>query len=124
MKFSSADVIGKTLIAKRRIAAKSAPSDYAPIVRYFEVGEPIGVVQSYLAPKLGRTKLHWEFYGPGTSSYFVAHYDDAFDLSHLQNQFPQKEETFTGGVLRIGGALVGGYLGIKFLGLFINSLKK
>lgn len=86
--YSADEIIGKTLVAKVRIAYFDTPTDTAAPVGYIAAGQPIGVVYSYLLPNAsyGRSGLYWTFKGALGNFYYVKHQLDVFDIKSLQEQ--------------------------------------
>lgn len=77
MIFSAAQVVGKTLNAKRTVQAFTQP-DGKTVARTFRAGQPVGVVYSWVETPSG---LFWMFQ-PGISSqpYFVKHQTGTFEV--------------------------------------------
>ena len=85
----SADkVIGKTLIAKKRIPVYSGCSNTNKPYRYVEPGNIVGVVSSYIINSCGGV-LHWSFgkfdkndpYNKLKKIYYVKHEKGAFEIT-------------------------------------------
>lgn len=81
--FNAADLIGKTLIAKKKLTAYNSSGDP---VGYVAAGQPAGVVYSYLEPKPGvREKFMWAFEVNGFF-YYIPHERGAFDVGVIKQQ--------------------------------------
>lgn len=85
---SATQIIGKQLLAKKKVAIYRLPDDNQKPVFYVEAGNPIGVVYSYL--KLDATKnrkfLYWQFMDSNNKPYYVRHEQNSFDLGALKEQ--------------------------------------
>lgn len=93
--YSAATIIGKTLIAAKPVAIKRLATDAAPVVFTVAVGQPVGVVDSYLNPKEGRSRLYWSFRDNSGRYYYAEHIPGNYSLSALKDQgaMTTKEET-------------------------------
>lgn len=94
---SATQIIGKQLLAKKKVAIYRLPDDNQKPVFYVEAGNPIGVVYSYL--KLDVTKnrkfLYWMFLDSNKKAYYIRHNENLIDLKSLKEQGVKsvKEET-------------------------------
>ena len=84
--FNAADIIGKTLIAKRQTNILRLPSSNAIPVFQANAGETIGVVNSYLLPNNERNNIFWMFEDNVGRPYYVEHQQNKFDVKTLQQQ--------------------------------------
>jgi len=84
--YNAADIVGKTLIAKKKIDIVRLPKDDASTVYTVSPGETVGVVYSYLLPNNNRKKLYWSFYDSNNKAYYVEHNVGDFDIKSLQSQ--------------------------------------
>jgi len=96
--FNAAQVIGKTLIANKKIAIWKEPKKPSKDIKgtvwgnvYVNDGEPIGVVYSYVGGT-GVDPLFWVFQTPGKNIgqlgafYYVEHKEGNFDITSLREQ--------------------------------------
>lgn len=122
------DIVGKTLRAARSIPAQALPEDAATVIRYFEPGEILGVVDSYLDVRPGRTSVYWMFRPENQAPFYVAHREGRFDLAYLRSQgirtIEEKEAAAKPLLERLGGRLVRGVLGLGALYIAVKSIKK
>jgi hypothetical protein len=81
--FNAADIIGKTLIAKRQINVLSSPD--GPPLAVVLPGNSVGVVDTYIGGTAGRP-LYWAFIGQNNRPYYVLHSPGNFDVSALRAQ--------------------------------------
>jgi len=84
--FNAADIIGKTLIAKKTTNILRLPTDNAIAVYKANAGETIGVVNSYLLPNNQRNNIFWMFEDSNGKPYYVEHQQNQFDVKTLQSQ--------------------------------------
>jgi len=93
--YSADAIIGKTLIAAKPVAIKRIPSDVAPVVFMVAVGQPVGVVQSFVSPTAGRTRLWWQYRDKDGRYYYSEQVVGNYSLSALKDQGVQttKQET-------------------------------
>lgn len=85
--FSAADIIGKTLFAKKDTPIFATPTEMGQPLLIIKKGQPIGVVYSYLAPNANRAKLYWVFESKTSKKpYYVAHNVGNFDIKALYDQ--------------------------------------
>ena len=84
--FNAADIIGKTLIAKKQTNILRLPSSNAISVYEANAGETIGVVNSYLLPNNQRNNIFWMFEDSNGKPYYVEHQQNQFDVKTLQSQ--------------------------------------
>jgi len=84
--FNAADIIGKTLIAKKQTNILRLPTSNALTVYQANAGETIGVVQSYLLPNNDRNNIFWSFEDSNGRPYYVEHQQNKFDVKTLQQQ--------------------------------------
>ncbi len=91
MAYTADDIVGLTLFAARQVKMKKLPQNHAPIVGVVEPGAAVGVVYSWLEPTATRTNLHWMFYDPNGTAYYVEHTPGAFDLKSIQQQIEKKK---------------------------------
>lgn len=69
--YSVSDLIGKTMIAKGTVPLFRLPLDSAPAIHNVSPGNTIGVVDSYLLPKEGRTAVYLMFYDKDRRAYYM-----------------------------------------------------
>ena len=81
-KYNPDDLIGKTFYPLKRVFAYGDASTIDKPVYFFDPGNPIGVVYSYLSKPTG---LWWQFKS-GSKSYFVKHEQGLFNLKDLKDQ--------------------------------------
>lgn len=93
--FSVSQIIGKNLIAASPVALKRQPTDAAPVIFTVLPGQPVGVVDSYLMPKAGRSRLYWAFIDSTGRPYYSEHRQGLYSLSALKDQgtITVKEQT-------------------------------
>lgn len=84
--FNAADIIGKTLIAKKQTNILRLPTSNAISVYQANAGETIGVVNSYLLPNNQRNNIFWMFEDSNGKPYYVQHQQNQFDVKTLQSQ--------------------------------------
>lgn len=84
--YSAADIIGKTLIAKRPINLVRFANDNAPIVYVVDAGQSVGKVFSYLPSGPNRSVLYWQFEDDNKRPYFAAHHQGDYDIKALSEQ--------------------------------------
>jgi len=84
--FNAADIIGKTLIAKKQTNILRLPTSNAISVYQANAGETIGVVNSYLLPNNQRNNIFWMFEDSNGKPYYVEHKQNQFDVKTLQQQ--------------------------------------
>lgn len=84
--YSAADIIGKTLIAKKTVNVLRIPSDSAKAVFVVKPSQAVGNVYSYLSTNPERKSLYWMFLDSSKRPYYVSHEIGKFDLSSLQEQ--------------------------------------
>jgi hypothetical protein len=124
MTYSVNDIVGKTLVAKKRVPVKASPLDSAPILRYIEAGKPVGVVYSYLEPKTGRSQLYWmfeeDFFGDVTY-YYIPHSVGAFDKEVLESQFPKPPTTLADTAKNALFGIAGIWAGVQIIKSIIDK---
>lgn len=87
MSYSAADIIGKSLIAKRPIPVYSNTSAGAKPLLVIPPGGTVGVVYSYIVPKPGNPYMYWQFESPVTKRmYYAKHVVGSFDERSLKDQ--------------------------------------
>lgn len=123
-------IVGKTLVARKRIPFfyKYVDGRENKPDGYFQRGNTIGSVQSWLDPKPpSRNKLYWAFVDSKGTSYYVPHAVGSFDLGTLKDQGVKSEleliqdanktpDTWQGVALRIGIVAVAAWAAVTFLG--------
>lgn len=82
--FNAKDIVGKTLIAKKKVYLYSSPSAKNPLAS-INPGQTIGVVYSYLSPNKNRPQLFWMFKN-GINYVYVPHQEGSFDIKSLKDQ--------------------------------------
>jgi hypothetical protein len=81
------EIPGRSLVAARRVPYKRWPVDADEPLGYFEPGDFVGMVYSYIDIDPPRnTKLYWQFLTSQGTAYHVPHDNENFDLQHLLNQ--------------------------------------
>ncbi len=126
--FNVNDIVGRTLFAKTDVPLKRLPEDSAPVVFTVKAGNAVGVVDTYLLPKDGRSVMYWAFNDANGKPFYAAHAVGRFDLTALTQQgvksdqqkadesktWQEKLPTYlTNGILLIGGLYV--------LGQFVHA---
>jgi hypothetical protein len=91
-------IVGKTLVAKKRVPVKDLAYDSAKVVRYVEPGKTVGVVFSYLNPTANRSVVYWMFEPPGQKPFYVPHDPNSFDLDKIKKQIEEEEKKKGGGL--------------------------
>lgn len=81
--FSAADIVGKTLIAKTKVAIKRQPSKAAPTVFTVSPGETVGVVYSWVNAD---GELWWMYYDNNKNPYYTQHGTGIYDIKSLNAQ--------------------------------------
>jgi hypothetical protein len=82
--FSAKNIVGKTLIAKKKVYLYISPGAKNPIAS-INPGQTIGVVYSYLSPNKNRSQLWWMFQN-GINFVYVPHQEGSFDIKSLKDQ--------------------------------------
>jgi hypothetical protein len=82
--FNAKDIVGKTLIAKKKVYLYSSPDATNPLAS-INPGQTIGVVYSYLSPNKNRPQLWWMFQN-GIKYVYVPHQEGSFDVKSLKDQ--------------------------------------
>lgn len=85
---SASQIIGKQLLAKKKVAIYRLPDDSQKPVFYVEPGNPIGIVYSYLKldPTKNRKFLYWQFMDSNGKPYYTRHAENLIDLKSLKDQ--------------------------------------
>jgi len=83
--FNAADIIGKTLVAKKSTNIYRLPNDAAESVYVVSPGQSIGVVDSYFLPSTKRNYLYWGFVDNKQQPYYVEHKTGQFDVNTLKD---------------------------------------
>jgi phage baseplate assembly protein gpV len=85
--FNAGDLIGKTLIARVRVALYRRPQDGEKPFAFTESGQSIGIVYSYLEASAAkkRSSFYWMFQD-GAGFYYVPHRLNFFDVGALKQQ--------------------------------------
>jgi hypothetical protein len=84
--FNAADVVGRTLIARTGVSLKRDPSDTGAVIYTVPSGGTVGVVDTYLLPKAGRSFLYWGFKDSSGRPYYAEHKEGLFDVKSLSEQ--------------------------------------
>ena len=84
--FKAGDVIGKTLYSRVAVPLTRYGWDEEKPFKVVPAGELVGVVDSYVLPKAGRSRLWWMFYGPDGRQFMAEHKAGAFDIGVLRGQ--------------------------------------
>lgn len=84
--FSAAQIVDKTLTAKRTVYVYRDATDVAKSYGKVDPGNPVGVVLSWLDPKAGRSKLWWVFRDGSGGYYYTPHDNGIFDVADLKAQ--------------------------------------
>jgi hypothetical protein len=94
--YNAADIIDKTLVAKKTTNIVRIANDKAPTVYQVQPGSTIGTVYSYLLPNANRDGLYWQFYDQDNKPYYVKHKIGQFDISTIKSEgaltLEEKEE--------------------------------
>jgi len=86
MQYSADQIIGKTLQAVSPVPIRRAAMDSSPVVYTVPTGQPVGVVTSFLLPKLGRNTLYWEFKDSAGRFYYTPQAPGMYNVQSLENQ--------------------------------------
>lgn len=86
MQYSADQIIGKTLQAVSPVPIRRAAMDSSPVVYTVPTGQPVGVVTSFLLPKLGRNSLYWEFKDSAGRYYYTPQAPKMYNVQSLENQ--------------------------------------
>lgn len=86
MSYSPEDVVGTNLFAASSVPIKSLPLDNATTLGYFQRGDFVGKVYSFLLPKPGRTTLYWMFYDKNGKAYYTPQKKGLYSENSLRNQ--------------------------------------
>lgn len=81
--YSVDDIVGKTLIAKKKVAIKRQPSDTAPTVYTVSPGETVGVVYSWVSRD---GSIWWMYYDTNKNPYYTRHEPGLYDVKALAAQ--------------------------------------
>lgn len=88
--YSAADIIGRTLTAKKTINVYKFPVDDSELLGQIHPGQTVGVVYSYLdaAPGANRSSLFWMFAPDplGGNYFYTRHQEGDYDVSALKQQ--------------------------------------
>lgn len=84
--YSAADIIGKTLIAKKSIGIKREPTDLSNIILTVQPGQSVGIVDSYYNVIPGRSVLYWGFKDANGRNYYSPHLEGYYDIRALSDQ--------------------------------------
>jgi hypothetical protein len=84
--YNAADILDKTLIAKKTTSIVRIADDQAPSVYEATPGTTIGTVYSYLLPNENRDTLYWQFYDQNEKAYYVKHKPGQFDIKTIASQ--------------------------------------
>lgn len=84
--YNAADIIDKTLVARKTTSIVRVADDQAPSVYEATPGTTIGTVYSYLLPNENRDTLYWQFYDQNNRAYYVKHKPGQFDISTIRSQ--------------------------------------
>jgi len=84
--YNASQIVGKTLYGKVPVQLKRLPEDSAAVVYTVPVGTPVGIVDSYLMPKEGRSNLYWSFRDKNGNYYYAEHKPDRFDIRQIAAQ--------------------------------------
>lgn len=94
--YSAVDIVGKTLIASKKVPVYKFPSNKETPYGYVDIGQPVGVVYSWVDadPSLNRTGLWWSFAKDtgATSFYWTPHIPGNFSVDALKQQGVLTEE--------------------------------
>jgi hypothetical protein len=80
--FSAADIVGKSLIAKKRVDIYDTVHAHRKRIAYIRPGDSVGIVYSWLSRPDG---LWWMFQS-GTGYYYAKHASGIFDVSNIKTQ--------------------------------------
>jgi hypothetical protein len=80
------DLIGKTFKAASEVDLKRFAADNAPVIYTAKKGSTIGVVDSYLMPKEGRSDIYLMFYDNNNKPYYMALTKNSADINMLTSQ--------------------------------------
>lgn len=90
--YSVSQLIGKTIVAKKDLPIYRLPSDSAQPVYVAKAGQTVGVVDSYVLPKEGRSYLHLSFLDEKGKPYYIR-WGDAINTAALNQQGVKSDET-------------------------------
>lgn len=130
--YTTDQIIGKALIGREPVSLYRNAQDNASVVYTVPSGQPVGVVESYLAPAPGRNSLYWQFRDNSGRAYYSEHRPGRYNIEALTNQGAltleeqkkaeeEKNLTTTDKIIRAGSnilLLVGGFA------ILMNYLKK
>ncbi len=84
--FNAADIVGKTLYSKTSVQLKRLPEDSSAVIYTVPAGSVVGVVESYILPKVGRNEnIYWQF-SDGSRAFYAEHQIGRFDTKTVQIQ--------------------------------------
>jgi hypothetical protein len=84
--YNAADILDKTLVAKKTTSIVRIADDQAQSVYEATPGTTIGTVYSYLLPNENRDTLYWQFYDQNNKAYYVKHKPGQFDIKTIASQ--------------------------------------
>jgi hypothetical protein len=130
--YTTDQIIGKALIGKEPVNLYRNAQDNASVVYTVPSGQPVGVVESYLAPGPGRNSLYWQFRDNSGRAYYSEHRPGRYNIEALTNQGAltleeqkkaeeEKNLTTTDKIIKAGSnilLLIGGFA------ILMNFLKK
>lgn len=80
--FSAEEIIGKTLIAKRKVNVYTLPNPNSKKIGYVKEGGTCGVVYSYIQNSYGV----WWMFNSGSQTYYILHGVGLFNVTALASQ--------------------------------------
>jgi hypothetical protein len=80
--FSASDIVGKSLIAKKRVDIFDTVHSNRKRIAFVRPGDSVGIVYSWLSRPDG---LWWQFKS-GSNYYYAKHAEGLFDVSNLKTQ--------------------------------------
>ena len=93
MEYLLNDIVGTTYFATREVGLTRLPNDGAAEVFTVKNGQPVGVVDSYLLPKMGRSSVWLAFNDNSGRPYYVEIKAGQTDVSKLSAQGVTDVET-------------------------------
>ena len=95
--YSADEIVGKTLIANKKINLYRLPNDSAKPIFSVDAGSTVGVVFSYLKPSStqNRSSVYWVFNDANGKQFYARHKAGDYDVKALKDQgaLTTKEKT-------------------------------
>lgn len=81
--YSADQIVGKTLVAKKKVAIHRLPSKDSPVVYQVNPGITVGVVYSWVQ---GSNGIWWMYYDSNNKPYYTLHEPGMYDIKTLTAQ--------------------------------------